>query len=567
VILSLLAAVLGFAGGVVGFVFLKLTALLLSLCLQHRVAWTFPSLTHLRAGWWLVPEAAVGGAAVAGLASYEPLIRGHGIPEAMEAVLARQSRISVRTAWTKPIASVIAIGTGSPFGAEGPIILTGGALGSLLGQAVKVSPAERRVLLAAGAAAGMSAIFGAPIGAVLLAIELLLFEFSPRVFVPIVVASVIADGVHIVALGAGPLFAVPHQNFAGLERLPLYAILGIACGLVAVLVTWGAFAAEDAFQRLPVRRFWQPVFGAVVVAVIDVLIPRAAGVGYNVIGDTLAGRLTVGLLAALFIAKLGAWCIALGSGTSGSSLAPLLLIGASLGGVVAAALHALVPGLPVSPVDFSIVAMAALFGAAAGAPFTAIVLVFEITRDYNVILPLMLATVVADLLARFVQSDTLMTRKLARHGILVTQRYEIDLQRTTTVAAVMAAPAEVIDVSATVGTLKERFRATDRHAFAVTENGKLVGIVTQGDLLRHPTVDLTPIGEVAATDVAWVSPESTVFEATRRLMHEHVRQLPVVDGGQLVGMFGRLDALRVSEMGQSREASQPGWFTRGRRAR
>jgi CBS domain-containing protein len=179
----------------------------------------------------------------------------------------------------------------------------------------------------------------------------------------------------------------------------------------------------------------------------------------------------------------------------------------------------------------------------------------------------MLATVVADLLARLVQSDTLMTRKLARHGILVTQRYEIDLQRTTTVAAVMTAPAESIDASATVGTLKERFRATDRHAFAVTDKGRLVGIVTQGDLIRHPNADLTPIRELAATDLVCVSPDSTVFEATQRLLHEHVRQLPVVEGDQLVGMFGRLDALRVSEMGQTREAAQPGWFTRRRRPR
>ncbi len=187
-------------------------------------------------------------------------------------IVAHESRISLRTAVVKPIASIVAICTGAPFGAEGPIILTGGALGSLLGQAVRVSPAERRTLVAAGAAAGMAAIFGAPIGAVL-AIEPLLFEFSPRVFVPIVVASVFADAVHIMLLGHGPLFAVPAQDFAGLAPLPFYLVLGVACGLIATTVTWGVFAAEDAFERLPIKRFWHPILGAAAIALLGLAIP------------------------------------------------------------------------------------------------------------------------------------------------------------------------------------------------------------------------------------------------------------------------------------------------------
>ncbi len=390
-VLCALSAVLGVVGGLVGWAFLRATALLLNLTLRHRVGWHFPELAHVRPDGWFVVITLAGAAIVAVLAHREPVIRGHGIPEAMEAVLVHQSRISWRAAITKPVASVIAIGTGAPFGAEGPIILTGGALGSLLGQSVRVSPSERKVLLAAGAAAGMAAIFGAPIGAVLLAIELLLFEFSPRVFVPLVVAAVFADGVHILLIGQGPLFQVPTHDFAGLQSLPFYVVLGAVCALLGIVITTGAFGLEDLFGLLPIQRFWHPIIGAAAVAGIGLAVPRALGVGYDVIGDSLAGRLSVGVLATVCVAKLVAWCIAIGSGTSGSSLAPLLLVGASGGGLVGAAAHHLFPTANVSSGAFALVGMAATFAAAAGAPFTSIVLVFEVTRDYNIILPLMFA--------------------------------------------------------------------------------------------------------------------------------------------------------------------------------
>src|SRR5919198_1159888 len=248
------------------------------------------SFVHFHPGVALVGVAAAGGFVVALLAKWSPVIKGHGIPEAMEAVLTKQSRISARAAVAKPLSAAIAIGTGGPFGAEGPIIVTGGSLGSLVGQVLKVSPSERKILLASGAAAGMAATFGAPIAAVVLAIELLLFEFTPRALIPLVVAAAVAAGVHSAIFGAGPLFNVPPHEYAGLARLPFFAMLGLLCGLLSGVVTRGLFALEAGYRRLPIPGFWHPVLGGIGFGLVGLLEPRALGVGYDAIGDVLAGR-------------------------------------------------------------------------------------------------------------------------------------------------------------------------------------------------------------------------------------------------------------------------------------
>src|SRR5437764_4451477 len=233
--------------------------MLTNLTLLHRFGWKLPSFAHHHPGPWVIPAALAGGFLVSLLARWSPVIRGHGIPEAMEAVLTKQSRIAPRAAVAKPLSAAIAIGTGGPFGAEGPIIVTGGSIGSLVGQLVPVSPSERKILLASGAAAGMAATFGSPLAAVVLAIELLLFEFSTRAFVPLVVASAVAGGMHTLFFGTGPLFRVPVHAYAGLEKLPFYIVLGVLCGGLAVLITRGLFAFEDGFRRLPVGIFWHPM--------------------------------------------------------------------------------------------------------------------------------------------------------------------------------------------------------------------------------------------------------------------------------------------------------------------
>src|SRR5919197_2286094 len=267
------------------------------LCLAVRY---FGPVTSPRRLLLLTVLAAVAGALVVSvMAKWAPIIRGHGIPEAMEAVLTRQSRISPRTALAKPLSAAIAIGAGGPFGAEGPIIVTGGALGSLIGQVIRGSPSERKILLACGAAAGMAATFGAPLASVVLALELLLFEFSTRAFVPLVVGAAVAGGMHALLFDAGPFFEVPANHFAGLGSLPVFAVLGVVCGLAAVMINKGLFLIEAGFRRLPVGAFWHPVIGAVGFATVGLFVPRALGVGYDGITDVLTDRLAIGAIATL----------------------------------------------------------------------------------------------------------------------------------------------------------------------------------------------------------------------------------------------------------------------------
>ncbi|MEO5722853.1 MAG: chloride channel protein, partial [Ilumatobacteraceae bacterium] len=338
-LLTLLAAIIGLLGGAAAFLLLHAIAMLTNLALFHRVGWNLPSFANLHPSPLLVVVAVTGAVLISFIARWSPEIRGHGIPEAMEAILVDQSRVPPRAALAKPVSAAIAIGTGGPFGAEGPIIVTGGALGSLIGQIVPTSPSERKILLACGAAAGMSATFGAPLAAVMLAIELLLFEFSSRAFVPLVVSSSLAAGVHSAAFGTGPLFQVPAQNYAGLDKLPFYALLGLVCGLLAVVINRGLFLVESGFRRLPIGEFWHPAIGAVGFSLVGLFVPRALGVGYDSIGAVLAGRLALGTVAVLGLAKLLAWWVALASGTSGGTVAPLLLISGSFGTLVGAGVN------------------------------------------------------------------------------------------------------------------------------------------------------------------------------------------------------------------------------------
>jgi H+/Cl- antiporter ClcA len=339
----------------------------------------------------------------------------------------RESRVKPRTSVAKPVSAAVAIGTGGPFGAEGPIIVTGGALGSLIGQVLRVSPAERKILLAAGAAAGMAATFGAPLAAVVLAIELLLFEFSPRAFVPLAVASSVAAGVHAWYAGTGPLFTVPAHGFSGLGEMPVFAILGLLCGLLAALVCKGLFVVEHGYRRLPVHEFWHPIIGGFLFACVGFFVPRALGVGYDAIGDTLAGKLALGTLITLCVGKLVMWWFALGSGTSGGTLAPVLLVGATFGGIFYNAVHHLDSGIAIAPAAIVVVAMAATFGASTRATFTSIVFAFELTRDYQAILPLIGACVIADLVSGALLEHHLMTEKLARRGVHVPRAYVPDV--------------------------------------------------------------------------------------------------------------------------------------------
>jgi chloride channel protein, CIC family len=562
VLLTAIAAVLGFAGGGAAWVLVHLITLLTNVAVFHELSTGSRTYEGFHPGPLLFVTAVIGAILISLLARWAPVIRGHGIPETMEAVLTKQSRIAPRTAIAKPLSAALAIGTGAPFGAEGPIIVTGGALGSLIGQVVPVSPSERKILLAAGAAAGMSATFGAPLAAVVLAIELLLFEFSVRALVPLVVAASIAGGVHSALFSAGPLFDVPHHDLAGLDVLPAFVLLGLACGVLAIVVSRGLFLVEDLYRRLPVGELWHPAIGALGFATVGLFVPRALGVGYDAIGDVIDARLAVGTVAALAVGKLVAWWLALGSGTSGGTLAPILLISASFGTVVGSALNDVLPGPQIALGAFAVVAMAATFGAATQATFTGIVFVFELTRDYDVILPLMLATVVADLVYSAVNDDSLMTEKLRRRGLNIGRHYGVDPFTNVRVAEIMTREVDVLPHTATVGDARLRFTAGGHGAYPVVDGSQLVGIVARSDVLRadgSPAPDDRPLLDLAARQVVTVGPGDTAQTALRVMVDEQVEHVPVVDADHhLVGICTRTDLLEVRRRQLDLERPQPG---------
>jgi H+/Cl- antiporter ClcA len=323
VLVSFLAAGIGLVAGLIAFVLYNLIGLFTNIFFYHRFSTAFVSARHNQFGLWVILIPVIGGIVVGFMAKYgSSKIKGHGIPEAMEAVLINRSRIEPRVAILKPISAAIAIGTGGAFGAEGPIIQTGGAIGSLVGQVLHTTASERKVLLACGAAAGMSATFNTPIAGVILAIELLLFEFKARSFIPLAIASTLATAVHMQLLGAGPMFKVTAMDFGIPHALPFYLLLGLVCGLAAVAFSKFLYWTEDQFEKLPVDELWWPAIGALGLGIIGYFVPRVLGVGYDTIGDILNANLAWKILIVVMVAKAVALVISLGSGTSGGCWRP-----------------------------------------------------------------------------------------------------------------------------------------------------------------------------------------------------------------------------------------------------
>ena len=575
VLVSFLAAGIGLVAGVVAYALYKLIGLFTNLFFFHRWSADFTSVRFHHLGGWVVLVPVIGGLIVGVMAKYgTSKIKGHGIPEAMEAVLTNRSRIAPRVALLKPISAAIAIGTGGPFGAEGPIIQTGGAIGSLVGQVLHTTAVERKVLLACGAAAGMSATFNTPIAGVILAIELLLFEFKSRSFIPLVVASTLATAVHMQLLGAGPMFTVEAMDFGIPRALPFYLVLGLACGLAAVGLSKALYWVEDLFEKLPVDELWWPAIGALGLGLIGFFVPRVFGVGYDTIGDILNGQLAWKILLIVMIAKFAALVISLGSGTSGGLLAPTFLWSAALGGLFAMAGNHFFPAAHLSPGAFALVAMGAVFGAASRATFSFIIFAFEITRDYNSVLPLMLVAVIADGIAMlFMPKSSIMTEKLARRGLRVHQDYEADALTQATVGETMEKDAPVIPADTKVGALAE---AVARHDPAVARHeallildsaGKLAGIITRGDMVR--ALDKDPSGvmtvqEAGKTHLVVTYPDELVSEAAAKLLRFDVGRLPVVDRSderKVLGYLGRA-AILSARLRRFRDEHvlEPGWL-------
>src|SRR6059058_3354087 len=456
VTLAAMAALVGVISAFVALALVRLIGLFTNLAYFQGFDTSFTAPSANALGVWALLVPIVGGLIVGLMARYgSERIRGHGIPEALEAILIGQSRMSARVAVLKPLSSAIAIGTGGPFGAEGPIIMTGGAFGSLFAQAFHLSPAERKTLLVSGAAGGMAAVFGTPVAAALLAIELLLFEWKPRSFIPVACAAAVAGAVRVPLLGSGPLFPVtPHALLAWPELFAALG-LGIVAGFGSGLLTWLVYACEDLFRKLPVHWMWWPLLGGAVVGLGGLLYPRALGVGYDTIHDLLTGRLVGVALLGLMLTKGVIWALALGSGTSGGVLAPLLIMGGALGALAGNAAGAADTGL------WAAIGMGATMGGTMRSPFTAVAFMLELTHDVNVLPSLFVACMAADVVTVLLMKRSILTEKVARRGYHVMREYIVSPLHQLRVADVMERDVPTVPASMPLAALFARLAELD----------------------------------------------------------------------------------------------------------
>ncbi|HYQ18760.1 MAG TPA: chloride channel protein [Polyangiaceae bacterium] len=569
--ISALAIGIAFAAGVIARLLVALIALATNLAFLGRVSLqpVAPADHHL--GPWVVLVPVAGGVIVGLMARYgSRAIRGHGIPEAMEQILTNQSRIPARMTFLKPLSAAVAIGTGGPFGAEGPIIATGGALGSLVGQILETTSAERKTLLAAGAAAGMAAIFGSPVAAVLLAVELLLFEFRARSIVPVALASATAAGVRMAWVGVAPAFSMPQLSQPSGYALTFYIVLGALFGLIAVGVTRAVYAVEDSFEKLPIHWMWWPALGGLAVGVIGYFSPRTMGVGYDNIEHILSGSLAGRALFVLCLLKFASWAIALGSGTSGGTLAPLFTIGGGLGASVGAVVAALFPGLGIDPRIAGLVGMAAVFAGASRALLASIVFAFETTLQPLGLLPLLGGCTAAYLVSCVLMRHTIMTEKIARRGVRVPSEYAADYLDQVWVASVATKDVAVLAATDTI----ERVQAwlatgapeTRHHAFPVVGgNDTLLGVVTRHELLDSGRDGQAKVVQLLKRSLVVAFGDSSLREAADLMVRERVGRLPVVSRERprhVVGILTRSDLLsaharRLDENVQRQAPSLP----------
>lgn len=477
---------LGGIGGAAAFLIVRLVALISNLALLHRVGFSLPDLSSYQPSIMLFPVALGGAAVVILLSLWSPVIKGHGIPESLEAISLRESRVRPRAALAKPLSAAIAMGTGGPFGAEGPIIVTGGSLGSLVGQFLPVTPQERRILLSTGAAAGMAGVFATPIAAIVLAFELLLFERSLRALLPLMLATGLATEIHYLLLGSGPLFKVIGRYSVSPEAIPMFGVVGLAAGLLAVLLNKGLFAFEAAYRRLPIPELLHPLLGAVGFAGIGLVAPGSLSVGYWAIAGAVNGRFVLGTAAILFVTKMVSWWVSLASNTSGGTLAPMFLIGATMGEMIGIGFANLFPGAHVDPGAFALVAMGATFGVGARALFTGGLFALEVTGAYQMAVPMLIAIGVAELVAELFLDERIMTDKLVRRGVRVHFDTESDPFKTRVARQVMTglpgggvqSSCPKIDQHSFVSEALTYFVKDDAEYVVVTDDGAPVGIIT-----------------------------------------------------------------------------------------
>ncbi|HLK92960.1 MAG TPA: chloride channel protein [Polyangia bacterium] len=555
--LSILIAI---AAGFIAQILVRLIGLITNIAFFHRFASDFvsPAGNHLGVGVIIVPV--VGGLIVGLMARYgSKAIRGHGIPEAMEQVLTNQSKIPPRMTFLKPLSAAIAIGTGGPFGAEGPIIATGGALGSFVGQILRTTAAERKTLLAAGAAAGMAATFGSPVSAVLLAVELLLFELRARSLIPVALAAAAATAVRIALVGTAPAFEASDFLPANATSLACYAAIGALVGVASVGVTKLVYYVEDSFEKLPIHWMWWPALGGVAVGLVGLISPHTLGVGYDNIDHILSGRLTITAMAILCGWKMVSWMISLGSGTSGGTLAPLFTIGGGVGAVFGAAFAWVAPHSGIDVRVAALVGMASMFAGASRAVLASIVFAFETTRQPIALLPLLAGGITAHFLSSLLMRNSIMTEKIARRGVRVSSDYSADLLEQLTVRERASGQIFALPADATVEAMRQWLASgvagAGHQGYPVVDGaGRLVGLLTRRDLLA-PEARGTLRGLVKRPPVV-ITGETSLRQALDVMVRARVGRLVVVERADLrvpTGILTRSDLLgaHAAEHGQA----------------
>jgi chloride channel protein, CIC family len=550
--IACLAMLIGVLCAFVALVLLRLIGLFTNLFYFGRwnTSMVSPAGNHLGYYSVLVP---IGGALIIGvMARYgSERIRGHGIPEAIEAILINGSRVEPKVAFLKPLSSAISIGSGGPFGAEGPIIMTGGAFGSMIAQLFHLTSAERKTLLVAGAAGGMSATFASPVAAVLLAVELLLFEWKPRSLIPVALASAFAAVARRYLLGFGPLFPVPeHPLFIGPKALLGCALVGLLAGVLSALLTVSVYAAEDAFQHLKIHWMWWPAIGGLAIGIGGLIFPQALGVGYDTIGALLQGSVTTKVILGVLLVKWFIWAVSLGSGTSGGVLAPLLMMGGALGGMEAMF-------LPNEGVGFwPLISMGAILGGTMRSPFTSIVFAFELTHDANVFLPLLVGSVIAHAFTVLTLKRSILTEKVARRGYHLSREYAVDPLEILFVREVMRSNVVVLPAEAKVGEILNSLHVNHPHKQrllpVVDTEGKLVGVLTRGDIrerIEHEgdAVLQWPLGDLVRASTVETNLDEILRVVVYRMAEKGVTRLPVIEHAtrKFLGLISLDDLLKA----------------------
>lgn len=552
-----LSLIIGVLGAFIALFLMDMIAVISNLLYYQRFDLNLTSPRNNTLGWLAIIIPMAGGLIVGIMARFgSERIRGHGIPEAMETILVGGSKVEPKLTVLKPISSAISIGTGGPFGAEGPIILTGGAVGSVLAQFLSLTAIERRSLLVAGAVAGMSAVFGTPIAAVILGVELLLFEWKPRSFVPAAIASIVADAlrhwfVHKGWMHGEPLFPIGKMAEMGTTGLLDAVILGVACGAMAWLLTKAVYGAEDAFRKLPIHWMWWPIIGGVVVGIGGVIEPRALGVGYDTIADELAGTLAVSTLISIFVVKLIIWATALGSGTSGGILAPILIMGAALGGLLSMFFPDKIPS------EWALLGMAGALAGVMRSPFTSIIFPVELTHSTDLFLPLLITVTLAHLISVLTLKRSILTEKVARRGFHVLREYAVeplevlfaeDVMSTNILTLKKGTPmTEVIEVVQEQSEMRKQ-----RLIPVVNDEGIVLGAISWMDILEKALDDnLTgTVDDFMRKDVVTTFPEESLRSIADKMATNQVGVLLVVErkeSGKLCGLITQFALLEARD--------------------